>query len=150
MTCKYKLPFVVSLLMIINGCNMGNDLVDQHRALCRSKASLIIKNKALWLEFLEIGNKNYISRKTDFPQTGERLLLEYAEGFDFRYGSNLSVDRENPIDETVRNDIFVLKEGVIVAQLIDFVTNVGPSFGPAYVSCLSLCPDCYNASAADA
>ena len=131
----------VSILLLAGGCGLLGDDHEDLEERCRAEARTIIHDEELWRDHVIRSNQNYLARKREFPETG-RAMPEYVQGFEERFGLQLKIDR-TPVDGKVnRDDLYILENGKIVAQLVDFVLPAYGS-GVGVLDCTGLFPELY-------
>jgi hypothetical protein len=116
-------------------------VVSQHNARCEKEAKLVIHDQKLWTEFKEGGRLAFEARRARFGPETERATIEAVAGFDQRYGSTLAIDRDFGDEQILRNDIYILKGGTVVAQYIDFTASLKSLGGSTNLYCLGSHPE---------
>ena len=138
-TEKIKLPLklfaIAFALLLLWKCNPFNDIFDQHETACRLHAKTIVHNQDRWAVYMKGGNEAFQDRKRDFPET-ERVVGEYVPGFEHRFGKNLTIGRNSRIGEVIRDDLVVVKDGIIVVTFVDFAGSYSSIEGPQFLTCL--------------
>jgi hypothetical protein len=118
-------------------------IVQSHENLCRVNSRVIVHDKLYWNRYLYLANEVFIKRKNDFPET-ERSVTEYVAGFEFKFGDQLKNERTSFPEGIVRDDIFLLKNGKIVAQYVDFIASYTVLGTPNSLNCTGLFPKLYS------
>ncbi|WOE75273.1 hypothetical protein [Alterisphingorhabdus coralli] len=115
----------------------------RHEDICRKKAQIIVHNTAQWDIYQEAANRAYLERAKEFPNT-RRMVAEHIPGFEFKFGSNLE-DTPKFIDgEIVRDDYYIIKNGLIIAQYVDFRGSYKTIGYTQSMSCIGLYPELYS------
>ncbi len=131
----------ISILAITGGCALLGDDHEDLEVRCRAEAQTIVHDEELWRDHIIGSNRSYLARKSEFPET-ERAMPEYVEGFEERFGSQLKMDRTRVDGKVNRDDIYILKNGKVVAQLVDFVLPASGS-GVGVIGCTGLFRELY-------
>ena len=127
------------LLVALGGCS---DIFADHERLCKSEARTIVHDPALWEEYLTAAEQAYSERAKDFPDT-ERVVAEYAPEFEHKFGSGLT-DAPSTMDgEVVREDLFIVKDGALVAQFVNFYARRDFA-GRTVAACFARFPELYG------
>ena len=132
-------------LFLTAACSSVSNIatVQSHENFCRSNTRVIVHDTLYWNIYFELSNEVFIKRKNDFPET-ERSLTEYVEGFDFKFGPQLKNERTSVSEGIVRDDIFLLKNGKIVAQYVDFIATYTVLGTTNSLNCTGLFPKLYS------
>ena len=126
-------------------CNDLEGVVRRHERQCREEAGMIVHDPALWKRYQEGARANHAARARKYGDTGP-LALEYVQGFEQRFGPELSTTRPPISRRLERNDITLLYGNIRVATAVDIIGSY-PAFGHTEsFSCLSF-PELYRRAA---
>jgi hypothetical protein len=133
-------------VFLSGGCGLLGDIVKEHEEICHAQARTIVHDKILWNEYVEGANRNFLNRKREFPDTG-RSVIEYVPGFEFRYGANLKERRTPVVDGILRDDVYIMMNGKVVAQLVDFLASYKTLGTASHLNCIGLFSNLYSLEA---
>lgn len=138
-----KMGIVCAGMFLSGVCGLVGDIVQEHEKICRAEARTIVHDRDLWAKYVAGANESYLNRKKEFLETG-RSVPEYVLGFEVRYGSELKTERVFVEGKVTRGDIFIIKDGKIVAQFVDFMARYDSLGGNTNFDCTGLFPDLYS------
>ncbi|WP_447755825.1 hypothetical protein [Sphingopyxis fribergensis] len=130
-----KLFAIAFALLLLWKCSPFNSIFDEHEKACRLHAKTIVHNQDLWAIYMKGGDEAFQDRKREFPET-ERAVGEYVPGFEHRFGRALTIGRNPRIGEVVRDDLVIVKDGILVARFVDFAGSYNSIEGPQFLTCL--------------
>lgn len=133
--------FAIVVIFVLTGCDLLPGIFQRHENLCREEARLIVHDAELWKQYLIEAEQTFSDRSERFPNT-RRALIEYAPSFEHRYGSDLKSRPRSLDHEITRQDIYILKDGRIAAQFLNFYARV--DFSNNIRSCIAVVPDLYR------
>jgi hypothetical protein len=132
------------LIVALSSVSLGScSIFDEHEEICRREARVIIHDQERWQEYKKEAEQTYRSRAERFPNTG-RTVAEYAAGFEIRFGSELKHDRNSENGSVIRDDLYILQNGNIVVQYVDFVARRDGLAAPLTQSCIGNFPELYS------
>lgn len=130
--------------LLSGGCSLDNFGELEQR--CRKEARVLVHDPDLWRDYLAAANQAYAERLSRAPDT-QRVVAEYAPGFDDRYGADLR-DLPETVDGAVtRQDLFVVKDGEPIVQYVNYYAR--RDFGGSTImSCLGNYQEFYDEAGA--
>lgn len=134
---KYILKILAAFfaLFLIWKLYYSNTIGTRHDKACRLHAKVMVHNRDLWAVYTKGAEKAFQERKREFPETG-RAVPEYVPGFEQRYGKHLTIGRNPRIGEVVRDDVVIMKDGIVVANFVDFAGSFNTIEGRQFLTCL--------------
>lgn len=127
-----------------------NNMIEEHHDICQKNARLVIHNSSLWTKYQEGAQRVFEARRKKFGPGTERAAIEAVSEFDERYGPAFAERRQFIAGKIVREDIFILHRGQVVAQYIDFIVSLRTIDGATNLYCLGLYPELYSREQANA
>lgn len=138
-----RAAIVASTIIVLWGCDLSENLIKDHKKICEKQSKVLIHNEIMWNEYVEGSNEAFQKRKSEF--SGTKLSVpEHVFGFDIKFGEDLMDDPTFISRKILRNDIFILKNQIIVAQFVDFTSSYKSMDGKTNFSCTGWYPDLYN------
>ena len=129
---------------------MVHNIVEEHRNICERSAKLIVHDRSLWSQYQDSAQRVFELRKSQFGPETERATIEAVPGFDERYGLRLTNSRGYVENKIEQDDIYIVHEGKIVAQYIDFIASVPGIGSKTNLYCVGLYPEMYDREIFDA
>ena len=118
----------------VQGCS---DLVEEHEQKCRDNVKVIVHDQDLWQQFRSQAQAAYRKEAAQTPPMTGRTYYTSVGEFKVFFGKNRTYFRPSAHNEIVRDDLFIMKGGRIVAQFMDFIYEYGGSLdGPTGFNCL--------------
>lgn len=115
----------------------SNDARARHAALCQAQKKLIVHDPGAWDDYRALSLHAHQQEKRASPPMDGRALYDPVGPFVIRYGEHKAATRPTTNSgEIVRNDLFITKNGAVVAQLVDHILAVNGSDGPTGYNCL--------------
>lgn len=140
---SFKTVISVAVTFALWGCTLSGSLMRDHELACKAQAKVVIHNHDLWNQYVLGADQAFHDRQRDFGEKAERSLIEAVPGYEMRFGSDLEERSTYKPGEIVRDDIFFLKDDVIVAQFIDFTVAYEAVHGLSGLRCTGRFPDLY-------
>lgn len=117
---------------------MSSEKRTEHEALCLSEGRIIIHDQALWAEFMvDALDKLKKNAKTNQGRT-EIDVFDTPQGFDRRFGNDLSLAPKVVSGKITREDMFLLKGSSIVAQYVNYYWREEGTSAPIIFTCYGL------------
>jgi hypothetical protein len=137
----YQQLMIASLSLIAiatQGCSMEN-IIEEHERVCKQNMKVIVHDEKLWREYRAQSEAAYQKEILETPpMIGRTYYIPIGE-FEVKFGERKTDFRANiPENKIVREDVFIMKGGKIVAQIVDFIAYYKSIDGPTGFNCLHL------------
>lgn len=134
---RFRTSHTVSLLVVLlSGCSTNMNIVEEHEAICKKNMQVIVHDGNLWREYQkqsEIAHQREMA--AEYPIAWRALYFPVGN-FTIAFGEGKSFFRSSGTKKIYRDDVFVMKNDVIVAQIVDYITQIRGFDGPTDFSCL--------------
>ena len=111
------------------------DRYTEIQALCREQARTIVIEPVLFSEWLAQARAQAAERAREFKERPRVTGYEAVPGFELRHGPDLGKWRERATEEIRREDVFLVKNGIRVAQFINFTVLIRRAAQSTSMSC---------------
>ena len=113
-----------------------SDIAKDHDRKCRESINLIIHDEGLWRQYRLQSQKAHKQEMPLNPPNPGRTYWMSVGDFKTRYGDKKTVFRTAVDGKIVRDDLFIMKNDKIIAQMVDFTAlQKGFGFSTGY-SCI--------------
>lgn len=132
--------------LLLGGCALFEYNFDDLEKICKAESRIIVHDRVLWKEYVIGANKSYQELVNQSPEPFDRSVPDHADGFEQRFGAKLSENRADgaAVGEISRDDIYVLKDGKVVAQFVDYVLPASGISGGGVYACTGLFSNLYS------
>jgi hypothetical protein len=153
---------VILVAVATQGCSTANCLQSQHQSLCRRDMQIIVHNTRLWQEYKALSELAYQKRAAEYlaykidvekkmvnpktstlPSIAQRLPSEPVEGYVELYGEGRTRHRPSSDNRITKNDIYIVKDGEEVVQLVDYIVSLTSLDGSTPYTCYGMYPPVY-------
>lgn len=129
-----------------SGCKIFQSLATKHEHICQAEATIIVHERLLWDEYTQAARKNYLRRLEENAFGGtesRREAVEYVPGYSQRFGGAKTEFRDSLPGQIIRNDLFLYKGNVLVAQYVDYIVGFKTIASQTGSSCVTAFPHLY-------
>lgn len=113
-----------------------SDIAKDHDRKCRESIKLIIHDEGLWRQYRlqsQIAHRHEMSLNP--PNTGRTYWMGVGD-FKMRFGEKKTLFRSTVDGKIVRDDLFILKNDKVVAQMVDYTALQKGFDGPTGYDCI--------------
>ncbi|WP_152997924.1 hypothetical protein ACNFJ7_09160 [Sphingomonas sp. HT-1] len=130
---------ILLITLLAHGSSPIRNLAEEHQIACKNNMKVIVHDKALWQEYRARSEVEH-QRKMHQPHPIKSYTLYTSlEKFEVKYGHERIRNRADVAEnDIIRDDLFLMKDSVVAAQIVDFIAITRSLNGLTGFTCLPL------------